>query len=33
MAVQRLKVLQSMWAMERRRPDGHEWPLDEKLEC
>jgi hypothetical protein len=28
---QRLLVYQSMWAMERRRPDGAEWPLDEKL--
>lgn len=29
---QKLLVLQSMWAMERRRPDGHEWTLDEKIE-
>lgn len=29
--MQSLKVYQSMWAMERRRPDGAEWPLDEKL--
>lgn len=29
---QKLLVYQSMWAMERRRPDGHEWSLDEKLE-
>ena len=29
--VQKLLVYQSLWAMERRRPDGHEWPLDEKL--
>lgn len=29
---QSLAVLQSMWAMERRRPDGAEWPLQEKLE-
>ena len=29
---QRLLVYQSMWAMERRRPDGLEWTLDEKLE-
>lgn len=29
---QTLAVLQSMWAMERRRPDGHEWSLPEKLE-
>jgi len=25
-------VYQSLWAMERRRPDGAEWSLDEKLE-
>jgi hypothetical protein len=24
-------VYQSMWAMERRRPDGQEWTLDQKL--
>jgi len=30
--VQRFLVYQSLWAMERRRPDGHEWSLDEKLE-
>ncbi len=29
---QQLLVYQSMWAMERRRPDGLEWTLDEKLE-
>ena len=29
---QKLLVYQSMWAMERRRPDGLEWTLDEKLE-
>ncbi|GAB5096321.1 MULTISPECIES: sugar phosphate isomerase/epimerase family protein [unclassified Caballeronia] len=29
--MQQLKVYQSLWAMERRRPDGHEWPLDEQL--
>jgi hypothetical protein len=29
---QSLAVLQSMWAMERRRPDGAEWSLQEKLE-
>jgi len=29
--VQQLKVYQSLWAMERRRPDGMEWPLDEQL--
>lgn len=28
---QKLLVYQSLWAMERRRPDGHEWALDEKL--
>ncbi len=28
---QRLLVYQSLWAMERRRPDGLEWTLDEKL--
>ena len=28
---QRLLVLQSLWAMERRRPDGLEWSLDRKL--
>ena len=28
----RLLVYQSLWAMERRRPDGLEWTLDEKLE-
>ena len=27
----RLLVLQSLWAMERRRPDGAEWSLDRKL--
>ena len=27
----KLLVYQSMWAMERRRPDGLEWSLDEKL--
>jgi len=30
--MQRLLVYQSLWAMERRRPDGLEWSLDEKLE-
>lgn len=29
--MQSLKVYQSLWAMERRRPDGQEWTLDEKL--
>ncbi|MEX0810114.1 MAG: sugar phosphate isomerase/epimerase [Dongiaceae bacterium] len=27
-----LEVFQSLWAMERRRPDGKEWSLDEKVE-
>ena len=30
--MQRLEVFQSMWAMERRRPDGLEWSLEQKLE-
>ncbi len=30
--MQKLLVYQSLWAMERRRPDGLEWSLDEKLE-
>lgn len=30
--MQQLKVYQSLWAMERRRPDGLEWSLDEKLQ-
>lgn len=29
--MQELLVYQSLWAMERRRPDGQEWPLEEKL--
>lgn len=29
--MQRLLVFQSLWAMERRRPDGLEWPLEEKI--
>ena len=29
---QKLLVYQSLWAMERRCPDGVEWTLDEKLE-
>src|SRR5271155_3522285 len=29
--MQNLLVYQSLWAMERRRPDGLEWSLDEKL--
>ena len=28
---QELLVYQSLWAMERRRPDGLEWSLEEKL--
>ena len=28
---QTLRIYQSLWAMERRRPDGLEWSLDEKL--
>lgn len=28
---QKLLIYQSMWAMERRRPDGLEWSLDEQL--
>ncbi|MFM1991539.1 MAG: hypothetical protein RJA99_4496 [Pseudomonadota bacterium] len=30
--MQTFKVYQSLWAMERRRPDGLEWSLEEKLE-
>jgi hypothetical protein len=30
--MQQLRVLQSLWAMERRRPDGAEWPLPTQLE-
>ena len=29
--MQKLLIYQSLWAMERRRPDGKEWTLDEKL--
>ncbi|MEQ1881509.1 MAG: TIM barrel protein [Burkholderiales bacterium] len=29
--MQKLLIYQSLWAMERRRPDGQEWSLDEKL--
>lgn len=29
--MQRLKISQSLWAMERRRPDGHEWPIEVQL--
>ena len=28
---QKLAVYQSLWAMERRRPDGLEWSLEQKL--
>lgn len=28
---QKFLVYQSLWAMERRRPDGHKWALDENL--
>ena len=28
---QQLRILQSLWAMERRRPDGAEWPLETQL--
>jgi len=30
--MQKLLVYQSLWAMERRRPDALEWSLREKLE-
>lgn len=30
--MQKLLIYQSMWAMERRRPDGAEWPLERRLE-
>jgi hypothetical protein len=29
---QQLRILQSLWAMERRRPDGAEWPSDVQLQ-
>ncbi|AKZ64831.1 xylose isomerase [Herbaspirillum hiltneri N3] len=29
--MQQLLIYQSLWAMERRRPDGHEWTLEQKL--
>ncbi len=29
--MQKLAIYQSLWAMERRQPDGMEWPLEEKL--
>ncbi len=32
MAHPRLQVFHSIWAMERRRPDGAEWSLEEKIE-
>ncbi len=28
---QQLRILQSLWAMERRRADEHEWPLQTQL--
>ena len=31
-AMNKFLVYQSLWAMERRRPDGAEWTLDEKLD-
>ena len=30
--MQKLEVFQSIWGMERRRPDGHEWPIEEQVE-
>ena len=30
--MQQLQVFNSIWAMERRRPDGHEWSLEEQVE-
>ena len=30
--MQNLEVFQSVWAMERRRPDGKEWSLEEQVE-
>ncbi len=30
--MQRLEIYQSLWAMELRRPDGFEWPLERKFE-
>lgn len=29
---QKLEVFQSMWAMEQRRPDGFDWPLEQRFE-
>jgi len=28
----RLEIHQSLWALELRRPDGFEWPLEKKFE-
>ncbi|MBS36183.1 MAG: xylose isomerase [Thiotrichales bacterium] len=30
--MQKLEIFQSIWAMERRRPDGHEWAPQEQIE-
>jgi hypothetical protein len=30
--MQRLEIFQSLWAMERRRPDREEWPLERQFE-
>jgi hypothetical protein len=30
--MQKLAIYQSMWAMELRRPDGFEWPIEQKFE-
>ena len=30
--MQKLEIFQSIWAMERRRPDGHEWSIEEQVE-
>ena len=30
--MQRLEIYQSLWALELRRPDGFEWPLEKKFE-
>ena len=30
--MQKLLIYQSLWAMERRRPDGMEWSLAQKLD-
>jgi hypothetical protein len=29
--MQKLLIYQSLWAMERRRPDGPQWTVDQKL--